>query len=73
MFGVSAKVLGGERVRLYDTSNGYPVYTGYAEKQPNGTWRFYDTNGLYTGRMDEDRFYNKKGRVTEKYYLLNRK
>jgi len=63
-----------DRVRLYDTSNGNQTYTGYAERQRNGEYRFYDKRGLYTGRMDKDRLYSKDGKVQQKYYLLpNRK
>ena len=61
-----------ERVRLYDTDKGIQKYTGYAEKQSNDEWRFYDKHGLYEGRMTKDRLFNEKGDVTQKYYLLNK-
>lgn len=66
---VSAPV-SAERTRLYDTSKGYPKYIGYAEKQHNNTYRFYDSKGLYTGRMDNERVYSKDGKVIQKLYLL---
>lgn len=60
----------GERVRFYE-DDGNPTYE-YAEKQFDGSWRVYDKKGKYQGKVTKDRFYNEKGRVKYKYYMLTK-
>lgn len=69
---IALPLMASERVRLYDTSKGHQKYTGHAEKQITGDWRFYDKEGNYEGRMTKDRFFSKNGKVLQKYYLIPR-
>ena len=62
--------LAAERIRLYNEGEKVPEYTGNAESQPDGSLRFYDKKGRYTGKLQDGRLINKKGRVVEKLYRL---
>ncbi len=63
-----------ERIRFYNSSGGWakPTYN-YADKQSDGSYRFYDSKGRYKGRMDKDRFIENDGKVIEKYYLFRKR
>ena len=62
----------GDRIRFYDSSKDWarPTY-GFADEQPDGSYRIYDDKNRYKGRVTRDRFISKDGDVLQKYYLLN--
>jgi len=65
---LSAKA--GDRIRLYQGSKPPYEYDGYAERQPDGSLRFYDRKSRYTGRLHDGRLIDRKGKVVEKLYRL---
>ena len=62
-----------KRIRFYDTSDGWakPTYE-YADKQFDGSYRVYDSKGRFKGKVAKDRFYNRKGKPEQKYYLFTK-
>ena len=59
-------ILADERIRLYEEEDGVPKYSGYMERQYNGSIRIYDKRGRFKGRIEKGRMYSKDGSFVSK-------
>jgi len=57
----SAVITAEERIRLYKEEGGVPKYSGYIERQYDGSVRIYDKRGVFQGRIKNGRMYSKDG------------